>query len=90
MGTLKVYLDDEIIKKIREEAARRFGSTRGSLNMAAHEAFVKWLKAKPKKEIVSFEKTLGKVAGSWKVEEGKRYIRKLRNEWKKREKRLSL
>jgi len=93
MGVLKINLEDEILKKIQEEAARRFGYTKKSLGMAAREAFTQWLKTKEKKskkEVLNFEKVLKKVAGSWKVENGKNYAKKLRSEWKKRERRLSL
>ena len=92
MGNIKISLEDEILKKFREEAMKKFGYMKGSLSVAAREAILSWLKSvkKSTKEIEEFKESLKKVAGIWTGEEGYKYIRKIRKEWEKRSKRLGI
>jgi len=93
MGSLKVNLEDEILKKFREEAMKKFGYMKGSLSMAAREAVSNWLKTsekKSEKEVEEFKEVLKKAAGIWTGEEGYKYIRRIRKEWEKRAKRLKI
>ncbi|MEM5812051.1 MAG: hypothetical protein QXG91_04940 [Candidatus Aenigmatarchaeota archaeon] len=91
MGTIKVSIEDELLRKFREEAMKRFGYTKGSLSIAAREAISKWLETKKsEKEIEKFKKILKKASGVWNKESGYKYIRKLRTEDEKRAKRLGI
>jgi len=92
MGSLKIVIEDDLLKKFREEAMRRFGYVKGSLSIAAREAISDWLKEgkKEKKDLEEFKKVLRKVAGIWTGEEGYKYVRKIRKEWEKRAKRIGL
>jgi len=43
MGIIKVNIEDEIEKKFREVAMKKFGYSRGSLSSAAKWAFEYWI-----------------------------------------------
>lgn len=43
MGSIKVYLDDELEERFRELAMRLYGYGRGSLSIAAENALELWL-----------------------------------------------
>lgn len=91
MGDIKVSIEDELLRKFREEAMKRFGYTKGSLSIAAREAISKWLEAeKSKEEVEEFKEIIRRAAGIWKGEEGYKYVRKLRKESEKRLKRLGI
>jgi len=92
MGVLKVSINDELLKAFREEAMRKYGYVRGALSIAAKEAIEEWLKKKNKREseIEDFKRALERVAGIWKGESGKSYVRKIRREWERRSKRLGI
>jgi hypothetical protein len=93
MGSIKINIEDEILRKFREEAMKKFGYVRGSLSIAAREAISNWLKASEKrsaKEIEEFKEVLRKASGIWTEEEGYKYVRKIRKEWEKRAKRLGI
>ena len=42
---MKVQIDEEIERKFRELAMRKFGFGKGSLSKAAEEAFLMWISA---------------------------------------------
>ena len=44
MAETKIYIDDAVDRKLREEAMARFGYGRGSISSAAEEAIVQWLR----------------------------------------------
>jgi hypothetical protein len=44
MAETKIYIDDNVDKKLREEAMARFGYGRGSISSAVEEAIVQWLR----------------------------------------------
>ena len=91
MGSIKITIEDELLKKFREEAMRRFGYVKGSLSIAAREAISNWLKTgKKSREIEEFEKVLRKVSGIWTEETGYKYVRKIRKKWENRTKRLKI
>lgn len=92
MGSIKVVIEDELLRKFKEEAMRKFGYTRGAFSIAAREAFIKWLnlEGSREKEIEDFKKALGEAAGMWKGESGYRYVKKMRRESERRLKRLGL
>lgn len=43
MGGLRVQIKDDIERRFREAAMRRFGYMKGALSKAAEEALLKWL-----------------------------------------------
>jgi len=43
MGIIKVSIEDEVEKRFRETAMRKFGYSRGSLSSAAQKAFMYWV-----------------------------------------------
>ncbi|HDJ96789.1 MAG TPA: phosphatase PAP2 family protein [Candidatus Aenigmarchaeota archaeon] len=93
MGTLKVTIEDELLKEFKEKAMKRFGYVRGSLSIAVREAISNWLKVKKRRsedEIKRFREILKKVSGVWTGESGYKYIRKIRKEWEKRAERFGI
>ena len=44
MAETKIYIDDEVDRKLREQAMKRFGYGRGSISAAVEEALVQWLR----------------------------------------------
>jgi hypothetical protein len=92
MGILKVNVEEELLKKFKEEAIKRFGYTKGALSIAAREALKKWLESDIEKEkrLEKFYKTLDEVAGIWTDEEGSKFVRKIRRESEKRLKKMGL
>lgn len=44
MGYLKIHVSDEIEKRFRQNAMKRFGYTKGALSLAAEQAFSDWSK----------------------------------------------
>lgn len=44
MAETKIYIDDEVDRKLRELAMKRFGYGRGSISTAVEEALVQWLR----------------------------------------------
>ncbi|MCL5427608.1 MAG: nucleotidyltransferase domain-containing protein [Candidatus Marsarchaeota archaeon] len=44
MAETKIYIDDSVDGKLREEAMSRFGYGRGSISKAVEEAIVQWLR----------------------------------------------
>jgi hypothetical protein len=92
MGSIKVVIEDELLRKFKEEAMKKFGYTRGAFSIAAREAFIKWLNLEGGREkgIEDFKKALREAAGVWEEESGYRYVKKVRRESEKRLKRLGL
>jgi hypothetical protein len=92
MGVVKVSIEEELLKKFREEALKKFGYTKGALSIAAREAFKKWLEFDTNKEkkVEEFSKALEEVAGIWKGEKGYKYVRKIRKDSEKRLKRIGI
>jgi hypothetical protein len=92
MGVLKVNIEEELLRKFKEEAMKRFGYTKGALTIAAKEALKKWLESDIEKEkrLEKFYKTLDEAAGIWTDEEGSKFVRKIRKESEKRLKKLGL
>jgi hypothetical protein len=92
MGVIKISIEEELLKKFREEALKKFGYTKGALSIAAREAFKKWLEFDTNKEkkVEEFSKALEEVAGIWKGEKGYEYIRKIRKDSEKRLKRIGI
>jgi hypothetical protein len=92
MGVLKVNIEEELLRKFKEEAMKRFGYTKGALTIAAREALKKWLESNIEKEkrLEKFYKTLDEVAGIWTDEEGSKFVRKIRKESEKRLKKMGL
>ena len=90
MGSLKVSIEDDLLKRFKREAMERFGYTRGSLSIAAREAIIDWLEKKRLEKGRELMNTIDKVAGVWSGEEGRKYTDKIRKEWNEREKRLDI
>ena len=92
MGVLKVNIEEELLRKFKEEAMKRFGYTKGALTIAAREALKKWLESDIEKEkrLEKFYKTLDEAAGIWTDEEGSKFVRKIRKESEKRIKKMGL
>ena len=92
MGVLKVNIEEELLRKFKEEAMKRFGYTKGALTIAAKEALKKWLESDIEKEkrLEKFYKTLDEAAGIWTDEEGSKFVRKIRKESEKRLRKLGL
>jgi len=92
MGVLKVNIEEELLRKFKEEAMKRFGYTKGALTIAAREALRKWLESDIEKEkrLEKFYKTLDEAAGIWTDEEGSKFVRKIRKESEKRLKKMGL
>jgi hypothetical protein len=92
MGILKVNLEEELLRKFKEEALRRFGYTKGALSIAAREALKKWLESDLEKEkkLEEFSKALKEAAGIWTDEEGYKFVKKIRKESEKRLKKMGL
>jgi pyruvate/oxaloacetate carboxyltransferase len=92
MGILKVNLEDELLRKFKEEAVKRFGYTKGVLSIATREALKKWLEfdVEKKKKIEEFSKAVKEAAGIWTGEEGYKFVKKIRKESEKRLKRMGL
>ncbi len=77
-----INLDTEIYRELVEEAVRRYGTTK-RLSMLINEKLR--ARVKPAKSIVE------ETAGMWKIKEtGAEYVRRIRKEAEKREKRLGL
>ena len=47
MGSIKVYISDQLERKFREVAMKLFGCGRGSLSVASEKAFSLWLSHTP-------------------------------------------
>jgi len=92
MGVVKVSIEEELLKKFKEEALKKFGYTKGALSIAAREAFKKWLEfgTNKEKKVEEFSKALEEVAGIWKDEKGYEYVRKIRKDSEKRLKRIGI
>jgi len=92
MGVVKVSIEEELLKKFREEALKKFGYTKGALSIAAREAFKKWLEfdTNKGKKVEEFSKALEEVVGVWKGEKGYEYVRKIRKGSEKRLKRIGI
>ncbi len=92
MGVLKVNIEEELLRKFKEEAMKRFGYTKGALTIAAREALKKWLESDIEKEkrLEKFYKTLDEAAGIWTDKEGSKFVRKIRKEAEKRLKKMGL
>jgi hypothetical protein len=92
MGVLKVNIEEELLRKFKEEAMKRFGYTKGALTIAAREALKKWLESDIEKEkrLEKFYKTLDEAAGIWTDEEGSKFVKKIRREWERRLKKMGL
>ena len=93
MGNLKIVIEDELLKKFREEAMKRFGYTKGALSIATREAIKNWMgiSGKEKEEKVKgFIEAMEKAAGCWTEKNGYKYVRKIRKESEERLKRLGL
>jgi hypothetical protein len=92
MGVVKLSIEEELLKKFREEALKKFGYTKGALSIAAREAFKKWLELDTNKEkkFEEFSKALEEVSGIWKSEKGYEYVRKIRKDSEKRLKRIGI
>ena len=91
MGSLKIIIEDKLLKEFRKKAMEKFGYTKGSLSIAAREAIKNWLKESGKGEFKkSFLKVMEEVSGVWSGEEGIKYVRKVRKESEKRLKRLGI
>jgi hypothetical protein len=92
MSIIKVSIEEELLKKFKEEAFKKFGYTRGALSVAAREAFKKWLEfdTSKDKKFEEFSKALKEVAGIWKGEKGYEYVRKIRKDSEKRLKRIGV
>jgi len=92
MGVLKVNIEEELLRKFKEEAMKRFGYTKGALSIAAREALKKWLESDIEKEkrLEKFYKALDEAAGIWTDEEGSKFVRKIRKESEKRLKKMGL
>jgi len=61
MGVLKVNLEEELLRKFKEEALKRFGYTKGVVSIAAREALKKWLESdveKREKKLEEFSKAV--------------------------------
>jgi hypothetical protein len=43
MGSLKIYIPDELEQAFRKQAMERFGYGKGSISKAAREAIVLWM-----------------------------------------------
>lgn len=52
MVYLKIQVTDDLEKKFREIAMRRFGHKKGSLSIAAEEALGKWTSRNEEEEVV--------------------------------------
>ncbi len=46
MGSLKIYIPDELEAAFRKRAMERFGYRKGSISKAAQAAMVEWLREK--------------------------------------------
>jgi hypothetical protein len=92
MGVLKVNLEEELLRKFKEEALKRFGYTKGVVSIAAREALKKWLESDSEREkkLEEFSKALKEVAGIWTDEEGYKFVKKSRKESEKRLKKMGL
>jgi len=93
MGSLKIVIEDELLKKFRKEAMKRFGYTKGALSIAGREAIKNWLamdSEDKKRKYREFIKAMEKAAGCWAGKDGYSYVRKIRKESEKRLKRLGL
>ncbi|MCD6403416.1 MAG: hypothetical protein J7K98_03740 [Candidatus Aenigmarchaeota archaeon] len=92
MGSLKIVMEDELLKEFRKKAMEKFGYTKGALSIAAREAIKNWLNEKVEKSNFrkDFLKTIEEVSGIWESEEGVKYVRKMRKESEKRLKRLEI
>lgn len=106
MGELKIKISDEIERKFREYALKRYGYRKGALSVAAEKALVEVVK-KPEAEMRGdlFLKSAGRwkdtrtkgatiskeTFGIWKMKEsGAAYVRKIRDESETRLKRMGL
>jgi len=91
MGSLKLVMEDELLRKFRKKAMEKFGYTKGALSIAAREAIKNWLKESGERGFKkSFLKVMEEVSGIWSGEEGIRYARKIRKDSEKRLKRLGI
>lgn len=73
MGELKIKISDEVEKRFREYALKKYGYRKGALSAAAEKALMEAMK-KPAK--VSRDLFL-KSAGSWKDIDAKSLIKKI-------------
>ncbi len=92
MGSLKIVIEDGLLKRFRKKAMEKFGYRKGALSIAAREAIKNWLKEKSEKNEFkkSFLKIMEEVSGIWTGEEGYKCVRKIRKESEKRLKRLGI
>ena len=85
-------IEDELLKKFKEEAVKKFGYTRGVLSIATREALRKWIESESerKKTLEKFSRILRDVSGIWTDEESSKFVRRIRRESEKRLKRMGL
>lgn len=74
MGELKIKISDEIEKKFREHAFKRYGYRKGALSIAAERALIEVMK-RPKAELS--RNLFLKSAGTWKDIDAKSLIKKI-------------
>lgn len=63
MGELKIKISDEIEKKFREYALKRYGYKKGALSIAAERALMELTKKKAEKSDI--KSRFFRSAGSW-------------------------
>ena len=62
--TLRVQLPEEKARKVREQAMKRFGYSKGAISKALNVALDEWLgKAKPAKPPITAKDLLGRLSG---------------------------
>ncbi|MGQ9468556.1 MAG: hypothetical protein ACUVTD_01820 [Nitrososphaerales archaeon] len=89
IGEIKIVMEDDLLKKFKEEAMKRFGYAKGSFSIAARDAIIRWLESPEEKK--EFKEALKDVAGIWTGKEmGYMYVRKIRKDSEKRLRRLNL
>lgn len=74
MGELKLKISDEIEKKFREYAFKKYGYKKGALSVAVEKALMEVMK---KPEVKVSRNLFLKSAGSWKDIDAKSLIKKI-------------
>ncbi len=68
MKGIRIYLREELEKRLREAVARRYGFVRGGLSRSVEEAIYMWLQDEPIETDIDIDMLIEELRGSAKAD----------------------